>query len=716
MSSQSPGGRLSQDQQYLSITTPLGKDRLVLTGLDGEDGLSTLFRYRLKLLSEDKDVSFAGLVGKPATVTIRLGGDAGSRVIDGILTAFEMTHFDDRENLAYYEAELRPWLYLLTLSGDCRVFQEKTVPDIVAELCRQAGFNHVQTRLTNRYPPREYCVQYDESDYNFIARLLEQEGIFYHFSHSTAGPGGGRHELVLGDDQSAVKPCPGVERLRYRPRLADDDADDVLTGIRYQHALATRAFGVDSYNFQAPATPLFSSAEGQGGFGTVNRFRGDYLRSADGERYARILQQAAAAPAALIHGFGQARSLSAGYSFVLGEHPRQDINGTYVVRRLRIEASRQRYQASFDALPLSVPFRPSDTAQRPRIHSSQTAVVVGKPGEEIWVDSYGRIKVQFHWDRHGRRDHQSSCWIRVAQNWAGKAFGTMFLPRVGQEVIVSFIDGDPDRPIVTGAVYNADQTVPYALPANSTRSTIKTRSTKDLAGGSNEIRFEDKKDAEELYIHAQKDLTAEIGHDLATTVGGNETHHVKRGAGEGAGAGGQRNVIVEAAETHVNRDLYRHSVEGERVVAAKGPELHQNQDLFEHQVGKDYLLRVDGNLTIAVGGAVTLSGRSLAFKSVGPSEIQAGSSLLLEATGGLAAKAGTGLDLNAGAMMTIAAGMGLKMSSRMAMELSSSMTLDLKAALALAAQGMTFRLKGEAMGEVSAGGLLSLRGALTKIG
>ena len=709
------GGTLSQDQQYLSITTPLGKDKLVLTGLEGEDGLSTLFRYRLKLLSEDKDVPFAGLVGKPATVTIRLGGEAGSRVIDGIITTIEMTHFDDRESLAYYEAELRPWLYLLTLSGDCRVFQEKTVPDIVAELCRQAGFNHVQTRLTGHYPPREYCVQYDESDYNFIARLLEQEGIFFHFSHSATGTGG-RHELVLGDDRSAVRPCPGVQRLRYRPQRADDDGDDVLTGIRYQHNLATRGFGVDSYNFQAPATPLYSSAEGRDGFGTVNLYRGDYLKSADGERYARILQQAAAAPAALIHGFGQARSLSAGYGFTLSDHPRRDINGAYVVRRLRIEASRQSYLASFDALPLSVPFRPSGTAQRPRIHSSQTAVVVGKPGEEIWVDSYGRVKVQFHWDRHGQRDHQSSCWIRVAQNWAGKSFGTMFLPRVGQEVIVSFLDGDPDRPIVTGAVYNADQTVPYALPANSTRSTIKTRSSKDLAGGSNEIRFEDKKDAEELYIHAQKDLTAEIGHDLATTVGGSETHHVKRGSGEGGGSSGQRNVIVEAAETHINRDLYRHSVEGERVVAAKGPELHQNQDLFEHQVGKDYLLMVDGNLTIAVGGAVTLSGRSLAFKSAGPSEIQAGSSLLLQATGGLAAKAGTGMELNAGAMMTIAAGMGLKMSSRMAMELSSAMTLDLKAALALAARGMTFSLKGGAMGEVSAGGLLSLHGAFTKIG
>lgn len=685
------GAGADDDQTYLSLTTALGPEVLKLYALEGEDGISTLFRYRLKLRTDkDKDVSFSQLIGKPATITIRM--HEGKRIIDGILTCFELTHVDEREGLTYYEAELRPWLYLLTLSGDCRIFQEKSVPDIVVEVCRKAGFNHVRPKLTETYPPRDYCVQYEESDYNFIARLLEEEGIFYLFDHTEGG--GARHELVLGDDRRALRPCPGVSSLRYRPQLAVDDGDDVLTGIRYEKSVTTRSVGVDSHNFQSPATALYSSAEGRAGFGKMNHYTGDFTRSAEGERQARIRQQAAAAPAALVHGFGQARSLSAGCRFTLKDHPRPEVNGGYVLRRLRIEATRERYRASFDALPLAVPFRPAGTAHRPRIHSSQTAVVVGKPGEELWVDSFGRIKVQFHWDREGRRDHQSSCWIRVAQGWAGKAYGAMFLPRVGQEVIVSFLDGDPDRPIVTGAVYNADQTVPYVLPANATRSTIRTQSPGE--GGFNELRFEDKPGHQEVFIHAGKDLTTEVLDNLATSVGGDETHHVKKTRD----GGGRRSVTVEGPETHGNREDFSHQVDKDLALTVKGAELHRNHGMFEHQVARDYLLKVDGNLTIAVTGAVTLSGQSLTFRSAGASEIQAGSRLQMNAAEGLGARSGGGLDLR----------------SVGAMDLQSATDLQLKAQLALSAQGMTASLKGQATGEVSASSLLTLKGAITRIG
>ena len=699
------GRQLHQDKQYMSIATPLGKDKLVLVGIDGEDGISTLFHYRLRLQSLDKDIPFKDLVGKQATVTIEMDHGKAKRAIDGIITSIQLSHFDDREPLVFYEAELRPWLYLLTLSGDCRIFQDKSVPEIVAEVCGKAGFTQVQRKLTGIHEPRQFCVQYGETDYNFVARLLEQEGIFYYFDHTDGEAGGPRHDLVLGDDPGAFKLCPHVDRLRYHPQKAVDDNDNALNGIRYVNSVTTRGIGVDSYNFQAPATPLHSSAEGQKGIGTLNFFSGNFTTSGDGERYARILQEAAAAPASMIQGFGQTRSLCAGHRFSVTDHPRHDVNSIYVVHRLRIEATRQNYRASFDALPLSVPFRPSGTAVRPRIHSSQTAVVVGKPGEEVWVDVYGRIKVQFHWDRQGRKDENSSCWIRVAQNWAGKSYGTMFLPRVGQEVIVSFLDGDPDRPIVTGAVYNGEQPVPYDLPANATRSTIKTRSTKSI-DRFNEIRFEDRTNQEELYLRAQKDMKAEILNDLSTTVGGNETHSVKQSADGGNAGGGRRSVAVEGLETHTNHDNFQHSVEKDRQVTVKGQELHQNQGVFEHRVTKDYVLQVDGNLSIKVAGTVSINGQSLSLQSTGPSRIEAGEALV--------AKSATVLDVSAGQAMSVSAGAALTMSAE-EMTIRSTTALGLKA-MDLNAQAENVSVKGVAATEISGSGMLALRGSIVNIG
>ncbi|SOE00394.1 type VI secretion system Vgr family protein [Caenispirillum bisanense] len=695
---------LTQGDQYFSISTPLGKDKVILREMEGEEWLSGCFYYKLTMIAEDEDLSFDKVIGKAATITVRMTTDEDKRYITGIITSFELIHFDEREGLATYEAELRPWLWLLNLSGDCRIFQNKSVPEIIEEVCKGAGYPHVKKSLSGTYAKREYCVQYGESDFNFISRLMEEEGIFYYFSHTIS-----QCQMVIGDGSSAFKSCPSVSNLTYRPTRAFDDEDDYLTSVRYSRQVTTKTVGLDSFNFETPSTDLYAKAQGTKGIGTVNSYTGRYLKSKEGEKYAKVLMEAAAADGEIIKGSGRARSLVAGYKFKIKEHPRSSVNAEYVLRRLRVSATRTDYTASFEAFPASKSFRPPQTAFKPRIHSSQTAIVVGKSGEEIWVDKYGRVKVQFHWDREGKKDDKSSCWIRVSQGWAGKAFGAMFLPRVGMEVIVSFLEGDPDQPIVTGAVYNAEQTIPYTLPANSTKSTVKTLSSKQGTGKFNEIRFEDKKDSEEIYVHAEKDMNVEvlndltrtIKHDLTQTIENNHTTTVKKD---------KTTTVQEGNEVH--------KVEkGTRDVAVKDNETHNNDADFTHKVAGNYELTVDGNLTITVTGDVIMKGKSLTFQSTSAGiATKSATTTDIEAGTALTTKAGTAATHKSGTAMTVESGTAMDIKSSMAMNVQSSMGMNLKANLNFQAEGLQTTVKGSAMGTVDGGGMLMLKGGLVKIG
>ncbi|WP_207482428.1 type VI secretion system Vgr family protein [Arenibaculum pallidiluteum] len=679
---------LGQDNQYISISTPLGKDKLILRELAGEDSVSGLFHYRIKMLSDDETLAFDRVIGKTATVTIKMGETEVVRYIDGIVTRFELTSFDDRENIAYYEAELRPWLWLLTLSGDCRIFQDKTVPEIVEKVCTDAGYAFVKKSLTGTYAAREYCVQFGETDYNFVARLLEEEGIFFYFSHSD-----GKHEMVLGDAASAFVDCPSVKEIRFRPNQAFDTDDDVVTSLRLEQAVTTKTVGVDSFNFETPSTDLYTKAEGKTGIGSRHLYTHNYLQSTQGEGYAKVLQQANAVQGKTLHGSGRLRSLVAGGKVTVKNHPRAEINAEYVLSRVRVEASRTDYLATFNAFPSATQYRPMGTSVKPRIHSSQTAIVVGAEGDEILTDKYGRIKVKFHWDRAADTAEKSSCWIRVAQNWAGKAYGIWFLPRVGQEVVVSFLDGDPDKPLVTGAVYNAEQTLPYALPANATKSTIKTLSTKEGAGKFNEIRFEDKKDAEEIYIHAQKDMVVDVLNDYKEDVKHDHLMTVKNDR--------------KTAVTEGNYDL---KVEkGTRSIKVKGAETHINEDSFEHKVAKDYTLKIDGNLTITVTGDVVFKGKSLSFESTS-AEIKAKSSTDMK----LASGAGT--EIKSGAAMAIKSGAALDVKSAMDTTLDAGMNLNAKGGMNVAIKGgLGLTAEGGASTTVKSGGITAVKGSLVQI-
>ncbi|MFL6658718.1 MAG: type VI secretion system Vgr family protein [Massilia sp.] len=594
-----------------SLSTALGADKLSLSRMFGEEAISELFAFHLEMSSADTAIDFSAMVGKSATVSVALAGSA-VRTFNGVVTRFAQT--GGQPHGATYRAELRPWLWWLTLDVDARIYQHKSVPDIICGLFTELGFTDFKNSLSATYKPRDYCVQYNESAFNFVSRLMEEEGIFYYFEHKDA-----RHTMVLLDGADNYAACAGLASARYQATGSTRDALDLIFRCEAEQSAVPGKFESGDYNFETPAVALKGSAAGAGEHLRVYHYPGGYVDAAGGNAQASVRMQALELPGRAISGGSSCRAFMAGCKFTMSDHFRADLNTSYVLRRVAHELSAEEYSNSFEAYPLSLPFRPPLRTPRARIFGTQTATVVGKSGEEIWTDQYGRIKVQFHWDQRGKNNEDSSCWIRVAQGWAGQGYGAFFLPRIGQEVIVSFLDGDPDRPLVTGGVYNATQTVPDPLPANQTRSIIRSNSSKG-GGGANEIRLEDKKDSEELYLHAQKDMNTVVENDRSSkVVKGNDT------------------LLVE---------------KGTRSVTVKGDETHTSQANFTHAVTKNYELTIDGNLTIKVTGSISIkAGTTLAN--------EAGTSFTNKAGTSMANQAGTSLENKAGTTMLNDAGVSL---------------------------------------------------------
>jgi type VI secretion system secreted protein VgrG len=593
----------------LAVKTPLGQDKLLLKAVSGEEQISSLFHFRLEMVSEDQKIDFSAIVGKQITVTLLLN-DGTKRYINGVVSRF--TQEDSHIRLTTYYAEIHPWLWMLTKTRDCRIFQNKSVPQIVRSVFDELGFKDYRDNLKGTYPSLDYCVQYDESAFNFVSRLMEGAGIFYFFEHEED-----KHTLVLGDDADAHKTCPGLKEARYQQSSIPHTDDHVITRCSIEEQVVTGKFAHDDFNFETPSTDLKVEVTGAGSEMRIYEYPGGFLKKGDGEKIANLRLEACEHPGKTLRGEGHVRAFTSGYKFDLKNHYRSDANKTYVLRSVSIAATQESYTNSFEAFPVDVPFRPQRVTPRPVIMGTQTAIVVGKSGEEIWTDKYGRIKVQFHWDQKGKNDENSSCWIRVDYGWAGKQWGGIFLPRIGQEVIVSYLEGDPDRPLVTGALYNAQQVVPYTLPAEQTKSTIKSNTSKG-GQGFNEIRFEDKKDSEEIYFHAQKDQLIEVLNNRTKTVTKNEKNTIK----------GTRDQTVTGNETHTDEANFTHKVTG------------------------NYELKVTGNLTIDVTGSITVkSAQSITHKAQTSISTTAGTSMTNEA--------GTSMSNTAGTSMTNEAQIGI---------------------------------------------------------
>ena len=594
----------TQAGRPLRIGTELGEDVLLLTGFSGEEAVSAPFRFTVDMLSEDDSIDPNSILRSPITLTIQLVDDE-ERSLHGLVSRFVQLGQMAEEGLTAYRAEVVPWLWFLSLSSECRIYQNKSVLEIAEQIFKDLGYSDFEFKCVKSYPKREYCVQYRETHLNFVSRLLEEEGIFYFFQHSDS-----KHVLTLADDTSAIKDCPVQSTVRVSAVPGAWQEEDVITSVQREHAAYIGKVTLRDYDYLQPSLQLENSVSGKG-VEEVYDYPGSFVDLDEGERLARLQLEGREAWHELVRGEGVCRSLQSGYAFELKDHYRKDTNQKYQLLSVRHSARAGDYRAQdsapfeyrneFLAIPHSVPFRPIPRSRKPLVQGSQTALVVGKSGEEIWVDKHARVKVQFYWDRVGEKDEKSSCWVRVSSTWAGKGWGFIQIPRIGQEVIVDFLEGDPDRPIITGRVYNAEQVPPYDLPSNQTQSGVKSRSSK--SGGTenfNEIRMEDLKGSELFYIHAEKDKQVLVKNDRSESVGNNETISIGNDRSEEVGKN-ESISIGENRTENVGKDESI-TIGGKRVDTVVGDEVIDVGGDRSETVGKNETVSIEGRRSHTITG------------------------------------------------------------------------------------------------------------------
>ena len=602
----------------IQLASPLPAADLLFESMTASGGLSQLGEIQLDLVSPKSDLKPQDLLGKPVTVTVQLRDDS-KRHFNGFVTRFGIGA--NRGRWFGYRATVHPWLWFLTRTADCRIFQDKSVPDIVKDVFHDSGFSNYDFKLFRSYRKWVYCVQYRETDFNFVSRLLEHEGIYWYFMHED-----GKHKLVLVDSHSAHDAAPGCKSLPFIEEGSPTAPDtECVSRWNATDEMQSGRAALRSFDFERPSTELAPKSKRTGPW-RLDKFevfdwQGDFIQSADGTQLAEDRIDELQLPYQVLQGSSNAHGIEVGRLLTLKNHPRSDQNGDYLITSISHSAHVDAYesgnspggfQCHFAAIPAAQQFRPLRRTPKPFVQGPQTAIVVGPSGEEIFTDKYGRVKVQFHWDRLGKKDEKSSCWVRVSHPWAGKNFGVIDIPRMGQEVIVDFLEGDPDQPIITGRVYNAEQMPPWDLPANATQSGILTRSSKGGGyGNANAVRFEDKKGSEQLWIHAEKnqdievenDETHWVGHDRTKTIDHDETTHVKH----------DRTETVDNNETITIHGNRTETVDKDETIT-----IHKNRtetvDLNEkitigvnrtESVGSNETISIGSNRSITVGASET---------------------------------------------------------------------------------------------------------------
>ncbi len=573
------------------VQSPLGQDAFELRSMSGGEGLSRSFGYELDLLSTRHDIHPLDILGQPFAVWLDTAGEA-TRYFHGFATAMHIGVGQGR--YAEYRVSLQSWLWFLTRTTNSRIFQNQTVPEVVKQVFRAHGFSDFEDLLSETHRSFDYLVQYRETDFAFVSRLLEQEGIYYFFRHEQD-----KHILVLADGYGAHQPAPHYETVPYYPPNENIRRErDHLDRWQARQLVQPGEYVLDAYDFKRPRAELQASLRAPLGHERdhfqLYDYPGPYTEVGDGEKYARVRLEEQHADFNVAQGAGNVRGLSSGALFKLTGYPREEENQEYMVlstsfelRGKGLESGHGGEEAAvfgcrLTAIPSSVQYRPARKTPRPVVPGPQTARVVGKAGEEIWTDEFGRIKVLFHWDREGKGDENSSCWVRVTQSWAGSGFGTIYIPRIGQEVVVSFLEGDPDRPLVTGSVYNGNMAPPFPLPASGMVSGVKSDSTPG-GGGYNEISLDDSKGKEKIVIHGQRDMETTVLHDQKTVVRHNRSANISVNDSESVGA--NQRVKVGA-----NREL----TVGANQHVAIGAELHE-------AVGKSMFVAVAERFEASVG-------------------------------------------------------------------------------------------------------------------
>ena len=582
----------------LNVTTPLGPEVLRFDSLQGREALSHLFDFQLALKSEEKGISADALLGQSITVDLELDG-GGRRHLNGQCIHFRSAGRRGRQHL--YIADLKPWLWYATRRSDYRIFQNLGTPDIVKQVLDRYPFP-VKWLLSRRYRQWTYCVQYRETDANFIQRLLEHEGIWFWFDH-----GAGEHTLVVTDDIGLASPYPGYATIPFYPHDHTVPDKDHLHGWSAAGSVQSGNYSARDYNFVMPSADLTTrrsrpAAHPHAGYDIFD-YPGSYLTLGEGDPYARVRLEELQSRYKRSHGQGLAGGLAPGRLFTLERHAVGDYNQEYLVVAAEYDFSDNDYEANEDSgehhltiaaecHPTTQPYRPERRTPKPYTMGPESAVVTGPAGQEIHTNEHGQVKVQFHWDRHGKKDENSSCWIRVSHPWAGTGFGGVHIPRIGQEVLVDHLNGDPDLPIIVGRVYNTNNPHPWNLPANATQSGFLTRSSMGATWqNANAFRFEDKKGEEQVWLHAEKnqdievenDETHWVGHDRTKTVDHDETVLIKH----------DRTETVDNNET-----ITVHNDRKERVDHNETISIGDNR---KEDVGKNEGVTIGNNQTHAVG-------------------------------------------------------------------------------------------------------------------
>lgn len=622
-----PPSLSTSNRMYFLALHEYGEDDLLIEEMTGHEAMSQLFEFRLRLLSEHEDIDPRKVIAKPAilrTETWDTGHMGGERHWNGVVSRFQRTGrvpSADGEDLFAYECDIVPWFWFMTQHEDCRIFQNKTVREIVETIFDEFDYSDFRFELTEEHPSLEYCTQYHETTFAFLSRLLERDGICYYFRHNEEG-GEARHILVFTDNNGS-NPALDPATIPFHHAGAAE-AFDAIRRLSLDQQMRTRKVTLGDWDFvkkrllrEDTPTVLAIGADRD-----LERYRypGNFVDPDLGKYRSRVVMEAEEASHMRFRGDSQVRTLAPGHTFTLEDHPFDEFNIEYMVisvshhgrNNLTNDGSPSDYRNEFSLQPHEITWRAPLSTAKGLVRGPQTALVTGPAGEEIHTDEHGRIKIQFHWDRQGQYDDKSSCWVRVAQLWAGNGYGTMFIPRVGMEVMVDFLEGDPDQPIVTGCVYNGVNKPPYALPANATRSTLKTLSSKG-GGGTNELRFEDKKGSEEVFIQAEKNLTFNVKANRVESVGGDSDLKVH---------GDTRSLV----EGHVESAVYGHA----DMVVIKDWKLggKANVHMFAEQnlelIGCQHLLigtRNTGSMDVCVGLDLVVEARKQISLKVGASGI-----------------------------------------------------------------------------------------------
>jgi type VI secretion system secreted protein VgrG len=663
---------IDQETRLLAIGTPLGDDVLGLRSFTVREQLGRLFKIEAELSSEDAEIDLDKVVGNNVTVRLQIGKDV-DRYFNGFVS--RLTQVGNEGGFARYHATIVPWLWFLTRTADCRIFQAKSAPEIIEEVFKGHGFNDYQLSLSGSYVTRDYCVQYRETDFNFVSRLMEQEGIYYFFQHEN-----GKHTLVLADSISAHSPYDGYEEITFQELEKGASGREVITDWTMGKEAQPVACALNDFDFTKPKTSLRSNSNVSRQYGAaqfeIYDYPGEYVDPSEGDRLSGVRLDELQTQYETLHGQANTRGIVTGCTFSLKSHPRDDQNRDYLITEVSLHADAgefasgktqgEFFSCSFTAIPKSQQFRSSRLTPKPFVQGPQTAIVVGPSGEEIYTDEYGRVKLQFHWDRYGAADENSSCWVRVSQQWAGKQWGAMQIPRIGQEVIVEFLEGDPDRPIITGRVYNAVAMPPYGLPAEMTKSTVKSNSSKG-GNGFNEIRFEDKKGSEQVFIHGEKDLDIRIKNDAFENIGNdrhlvvtqNRFEHVVNNRNETVDnnhkeqIGNDRNLNVVGKEAKAVGGSLSLTVTGDVIEVFKGN--------HSEQVTSDYYLKADNiviegmtNVTIKVGQSyIAIESGGISIGTTGTISLQDSQGLSIQSSATISLQDSAGLTVKSGAQIQV---------------------------------------------------------------